>query len=251
MVSFHWTIWDPTEEKCFLLSHSIATFKHFWGNDVHYRVFTDSQSTVKRFLRVEAEIIEFGEFAPSKFNIDALTTWKKWVPKCKLETFSTEFHVDIDIFLINYPKELHEFINSQKQYICMVENFYELWPYGNFAKFLPEDFAPINAGFFGQNSGCDISNNLNKSFDWWYQSCYKKNELYHDEQGGLLYSLLDSIKNDLVYFLPKEKYRNVSPFDPPITDFSDVCLIHTTCDNHPGFYDNIELISTISGLPRM
>jgi len=91
--------------------------------------------------------------------------------------------------------------------------------------------------------------NLNESFDWWFLNVYRKKEQYHDEQGGVLWALTKFIENNEVQFLPLSRYRNISPYDPPVKNIYDLCLIHTTCEEKYGFYENINMIKRISGLP--
>lgn len=249
MIRFHWSLWNASRESCFLLSHSIATFRRFWGTSARYIIFTESRDILASNLLIDAEIYEYSEFEKSVFDIDALSTWKKWVPRSRFDNNSVEIHLDIDIFLLREPTEIADFISSQKSFLCLLENFKETWPYGNFGYKLPVSFVPINAGFFGQNVSADISDNLDQAFEWWHANIYKSSEKYHDEQGALLWALLSHIEQGNVQFLPIERYRNISPFDPPVKDIRKLCLIHTTCENHPGFKKYINSIKKISGLP--
>ncbi len=249
MIRFHWSLWNATKESFFLLSHSIATFKYFWGSEARYVVFTDAKEIAEQNLLVDVEIFQYDEFDTSIYSINALSTWKKWAPKCKFDQKGVEFHVDIDMFLLQEPQEIMDFIISEKKFLCLLENFKEKWPYGNFGNKLPKNFVPINAGFLGQNRNADLSQSLLETFQWWYLNIYSSMEKYHDEQGGVLWALLEYIDRGHVAFLPNERYRNVSPFDPPVEDVSKLCLIHTTCSEHPAFYKYIDRIRKISGLP--
>lgn len=246
MIVFRWSMWSPNPETLLLLNHSIGTFQHFFGDEAKYVVFTDDP-TLQGQLKVDAKVYLYHSFDTPDY-LEPAITWRKWAPRCRYYQDAIELRIDIDMFLVADPVEIKEFCRSGKcDYLITVENFKELWPYGNFSKLLEPEFIPINAGLVGQHVGADISDLLSKAYQWWKENIGHDEIKYHDEQGAVAFIFQPLIKRGEVMLLPPERYRVVCPLnDPPVESLQNIVLLHATYPEHPAFYQFLPEISRIS-----
>jgi hypothetical protein len=154
------------------------------------------------------------------------------------------------MFLVADPVEIKEFCRSGKgRYLITMENFKELWPYGNFSKFLEPDFTPINAGLIGQHIGADISALLIEAYQWWKENIRYEEIKYHDEQGAVASIFQSLIKKGEVVLLSPERYQVVCQLnDPPVESLQNIVLLHATYPEHPAFYQFLPEIRQVSGI---
>ncbi|GCE14951.1 hypothetical protein [Tengunoibacter tsumagoiensis] len=250
MIIFRWAIWGKAYDAC-MLSQSIATFQHFFGDKARYIVFTDAREYLLSRILVAAEIYQFDQ-APDPEYLDKGATWQKWAPHCRLDSECSEFKVDADMFLLADPIELRAFCDSsnrKQRFMATMEHFRETWPYGNFGHRLPADFTPINAGFIGQAQRADFSNDLAAHYQWWKMNVTADMVKYHDEQGAIAMTLQPYIQRDEVLLLSPQRYRIVSPLNPLAPSERDaLVLLHATYPEHPAFYDFLPEIKQISGI---
>jgi hypothetical protein len=248
-ITFRWSVWghDPDIET--MLSHSVATFRRFFGQHALYLVFSAEPDRVRRTLRTLAEVIDLRLQARGTFDSPACT-WRKWQPSCRLNTDRVEFYVDSDMFLLADPDEIWRFCTGEDRsdYICTVEPFARGY-FGHFSDRIDESLPRINAGLVGQQKGADLTPRLTKQYLWWTQNVGPDRADYHDEQGAVRAALEDSLLQRRVTLLPSDRYTVACPLnDPPLDRLDGVVLLHTTFPGRPAFWKFHREISHVSGL---
>jgi MvdD-like protein with pre-ATP grasp domain len=253
-VTFRWALWSPTVDATMMLSHSIGTFQRYFGPRCSYVVCTDAPDDLEASLAVPAELIdtrsedaEFQEQKPEN------RCWKKWSPRFRLDPSHTEIYVDSDVFLVGEPADLHRFIDGTGgDFVVMMEapQWRAAWLYGHFARRLPDDFAGINGGVFGQRAGCDLTPEFRAAYDAWRSETAMGTGDYFDEQGALALVLQPHIDAGRVLCLDPEKYKIVNPMnDPPLERLDGLSAIHATFPHRPAYWKFLPEISAISGVP--
>jgi hypothetical protein len=228
-----------------MLSHSIGTFRRFFPRDARFVVCTDDPQAIAGACP-DAQVMRLD--GPGAEYVDSRATWKKWAPRFRLDASVTEIRVDADIFLLDEPVELRRWLDGDgTDFIVTQEEFTELWPYGNFGSRLPAGFAPINAGFFGQRAGADLTVPFREAYRWWAANVFGEDVLYHDEQGALGWLLQQN--RDRVRFLDPARYRVVCPLnEPPVETLDGIVAMHATYPEHPAFQRFREQIAVVSGV---
>lgn len=248
-VVFRWALWNASPESIEMLSHSIGTFRHWFGDQPTYLVYTDAPDLVTERIRVPSTILPMNTTGAE--YLDERATWLKWAPRFRHDITATEIRVDSDIFLVADPTELRSFIEGDgPDIVVTMEEFTQLWPYGNFGPRLPEQFTPINAGLLGQRAHTDLSSEIRDAYRWWNEFV-RSNELkYHDEQGGIALILQSLIADGRVQLLDPKRYRVVCPLnDPPVQSLDGLVGLHATYPEHPAYHKFIDEISALSGVP--
>ena len=251
-MTFRWAQWNPSSDSVEMLSHSIGTFRHYFGDTPEYVVYADNPQFVAANLLIDADVLDMK--VPGGEYLNPKATWMKWAPRFRHDPTAIEMRVDSDIFLVGEPNELHEFIAGDgHDYAVTMEEFTELWVYGNFGPRLPTSFAPINAGFFGQGPAADLSDLMRAAYVWWAGHVRDEDVKYHDEQGALAFVLQDLITAGRVLLLDPTRYRVVCPLnDPPVEDLGDIVCLHATYPEHPAYHRFRAEIAQISGVrPRV
>ncbi len=248
-MTFRWAQWNPSADSVEMLSNSIGTFRHFFGDTPEYVVYADDPRFVAAHLRVDAAVRDMT--VPGGEYLDPRATWMKWAPRFRHDSAAIEMRVDSDIFLVDEPVELRAFIAGDgHDYVVTMEEFTELWVYGNFGPRLPPGFTPINAGFFGQRPAADLSEPMGAAYRWWTDHVRDDDVKYHDEQGALAFILQDLIANGRVLLLDPARYRVVCPLnDPPVEHLGGIVGLHATYPEHPAYHRFRAEISRISGIP--
>jgi len=251
MIICRWSVWNPSSESILLLNHSVASFQHFFGNEARYVIFTDDVPAIQKGLKISTEIYSYTSFDHPEY-LEPAITWRKWAPRCRYDWDAVELRIDADMFLLLDPVEIKDFCKSGKaRYLITLENFKELWPYGNFAQLLKPDFTPINAGLVGQQVGADISDLLAEAYEWWKKNVHQEDVKYHDEQGAVSYIFQSLIKRGDVMLLPPEKYQIVCPLNkPPVSSVDGIILLHATYPEHPAFHQFLDQIIQVSGIKQ-
>jgi hypothetical protein len=247
-VVFRWALWRPNPPALEMLSHSIGTFRHWFGAEADYVVYADDVPAVQADLRVPAEVLPMDR--PGAEFFDDRATWKKWAPAFRHDPARTELRIDSDIFLVDDPVELREFIAGDgHDYVVTCEEFTERWPYGNFGGTLADGFTPINAGLFGQRAGADLSAAMRDAYRRWLAMLDGTEVKYHDEQGALAAILQDLITGGRARVLDPARYRVVCPLnDPPVERLDGIVGLHATYPDHPAFHRFRPEIAALSGL---
>lgn len=233
---FRWSIWGDNKEKSLeLLEYSILSFKKYFG-DNRYVVFTDQVDQVFNKLGKTAEIVEYSK--DDKFNINSKATWKKWCPKVRLNIDEHEIYVDSDVFLVNYPTEIFNFLEDKKYKFAILDEFKgQSWQHGAMHNRATDKTPFVNAGLFIQKIGCDISSNLDNEFEWWKKNIKINNQTHHDEQGALAVSLIPYVASGELFILPKNKYLLIGENEnTDIDTIENITLFHAVYPNHPAFY---------------
>jgi hypothetical protein len=246
---FRWSIWGDVTHVATMLSHSIGTFRHFFGDRSRYVVVADDPRAVERSLRVPAEVIDVREHAERHFD-DPASTWRKWSPTCRLDPDSTEFYVDADVFLLAEPVEIWEFCARPQawRFLCTTEPFGTGF-YGNFAAHVDPTLPLVNAGFIGQQPRTDLTADLKEQYDWWRRHVSSDAVQYHDEQGAVRKALEPHLKADQVALLGSDRYRVVCPLnEPPVVSLEGVVLLHATFPHRPAFWQFHDEIAAVSGV---
>ena len=236
---FRWSIWgNHISKNIELLQYSILSFKKQFGNNHQYVVYTDNAEYVKKYLNETADVRQFPTSKESLFFVTSKATWLKWCPSARLDKNQTEFFVDSDVFLLRYPKEIDLFLaNPNMKFAIMDEFLGQSWQHGSMHKRATPNTPYVNAGFFVQKIGCDISDDLIKEFKWWQKNIKDDEQTHHDEQGALAVSLTKYLVNKELCILPKNTYMLIGENENTnINDLKDVTLLHAVYPDHPAFY---------------
>jgi Fe-S cluster biosynthesis and repair protein YggX len=236
---FRWSIWGANKEKSIeLLKYSIRSFKYFFGNSHEYYVYTDDVTNLNKEISGIAFVRNFNENGESIFNINSKATWMKWCPGSRINIKETEIYIDSDVFLLRYPKEIDDFINNKKLKFCIMDEFNgQSWQHGAMARKAIDKTPFVNAGFFIQKSGCDITQDLLSEFEWWKQNVPINEQTHHDEQGALAIALTNHLINGELCILPKDKYVLIGPNEnQEIKNLENITMFHAVYPDHPAFY---------------
>lgn len=249
-ILFRWAAWQPRPELMFMLSHSVASFRRVFGDAARYVVFSDDPATVTALRICDFEVLP-SDAGAGRFN-DPRTTWRKWAPTPRADLSSTEIYVDSDVLLLAPPEAMISFCSGRSgmRFLASMEEFHEDWPYGNFARLLPQGFQPINAGIVGQYRGSSLASALESAYDWWIASVDAGAIKYHDEQGAVAYALAPYIVSGSVELLNPNRYRVVCPLNkPPVESLHGLVAMHATYPDHPAFWKFIKEVADLTGLP--
>jgi len=236
---FRWSIWGSHKTKNIeLLKYSILTFKRYFGFDHEYVVCTDDVNLLKKMVGNLSTFVDFSENGKSFYDVESKATWKKWCPRVRLDINQTEIYVDSDVFLLKYPIEIDSFLsNLSMKFSIMDEFFGQSWQHGAMSRKASQDTPFVNAGFFVQKAGYDISPDLLKEFEWWQKNVKKDEQTWHDEQGALAVALTQYFKNGELYVLPKDKYILIGENEnTDIENLDGIVLLHAVYPDHPAFY---------------
>lgn len=108
----------------------------------------------------------------------------KWCPAFRLDASQTEFYIDCDVFLLSYPKEIDSFLaDEHKGFAILDEYLGQSWQFGAMARRSSEKTPFLNAGFFVQKAGFDITTSLAAEYEWWKENVRPEEQTHHDEQG--------------------------------------------------------------------
>lgn len=236
---FRWSIWgDHISKNIELLRYSVLSFKKQFGNDHQCVVYTDNAEYVSGYLNETIDIRQFPTGENSLFRISSKATWLKWCPSSRLDINQTEFYADSDVFLLKYPKEIDSFLsNPNMKFAIMDEFFGQSWQHGVMRKKATSDTPFVNAGFFVQKAGYDISDDLIKEFEWWQKNTKSDEQTHHDEQGALAIALTKYFINGELYIFPKDTYMLIGENENTnISNLDDITLFHAVYPDHPAFY---------------
>jgi len=236
---FRWSIWGKHVSKNIeLLRYSIFSFKKQFGNNHEYIVYTDNLSLVAKHLNQEADVRGFPLKKNSWFCINSKATWQKWCPSPRLDIRQDEFYIDSDVFLLKYPEEIDLFLSDTKLKFAILDEFRgQPYQHGVMHRKAKPDTPFVNAGFFIQKIGSDISEDLIRELDWWQKNVKDREQTHHDEQGALALALTKYLARGELFIFPKEKYMQISETsNPDIENLDNVTLFHATYPTHPAFY---------------
>ena len=236
---FRWTIWGEHKLKNLeLLRYSILSFKHQFGGNHEYFVYTDSVDSLTDEIKNIANVVDFNADTESEYNVKSKATWMKWCPRAKLDLNKTEIYVDSDVFLLRYPKEIIDFISNPTQKFAIMDEFFgQPWQHGAMQRKASGDTPFVNAGLFIQKTGYSISTDLLNEFNWWKQNIHENEQTHHDEQGALAIALTSYLKNGELYILPKDKYMLIGPNENKnIESLDNITMFHAVYPDHPAFY---------------
>ncbi|HRH27049.1 MAG TPA: hypothetical protein PLZ99_02725 [Parcubacteria group bacterium] len=234
---FRWSIWgDHISKNIELLQYSIASFQKYFGNNNQYIIYTDNIEFVTKYF--DSSIIVKLFLQDSVFFLKSKATWMKWCPSVRLDLRETEVYVDSDVFLLKYPKEIDGFINDPQLKFAIMDEFNgQSWQHGAMARKSTNQTPFVNAGFFIQKSGCDITQDLLSEFEWWKQNVPTNEQTHHDEQGALAVALTDHLINGELCILPKDKYVLIGPNEnQEIKNLENITMFHAVYPDHPAFY---------------
>lgn len=236
---FRWSIWGGHISKNIeLLRYSILSFKKQFGSGHQYIIYTDNIILVSKQLDAGADVREFPSDKNSQFCVASKVTWLKWCPSPRLDVNQDEFYIDSDVFLLKYPEEIDSILsNPQIKFAIMDEFFGQPYQYGAMRKKATPDTPFVNAGFFIQKAGYDISSDLTEEFEWWQKNIKNGEQTHHDEQGALAVALTKYLVSGELFVLPKKKYMLISETaNVGIENLDNVTLFHATYPTHPAFY---------------
>lgn len=236
---FRWSIWgNHISKNIELLRYSVFSFKKQFGNDHRYVVYTDNVGYVSEYLDKTVNIQQFPTGENSLFCIISKATWLKWCPSSRLDINQTEFCIDSDVFLLKYPKEIDLFLSNPSMKFAIMDEFLgQPWQHGAMRKKATLDTPFVNAGFFIQKAGYDISGDLIKEFEWWQKNTKSDEQTHHDEQGALAIALTKHFINGELYILPKDTYMLIGENENTnISSLDDIILFHAVYPDHPAFY---------------
>jgi hypothetical protein len=241
---FRWTIWGEKEKSIELLKYSILSFRKFFGDEHRYVVFTDNKNDLNSINNI-CNVSEFKQ--DDLFNIDSQATWKKWCPTPRVDINEHEVYVDSDVFLVNNPDEIYDFLENDKYRFAILDEFKgQSWQHGAMSKKDNEDTPFVNAGLFIQKAGYDITSDLLLEFDWWNKNIKEEDAKHHDEQGALAVALTKYSLNKELYILPKDKYALIGENENTgVKSLEDIKLFHAVYPTHPAFYKFRENLNKI------
>lgn len=245
---FRWSIWgDHISKNIELLRYSVLSFKKQFGNDHRYIIYTNNASFVSKQLDAGVDVREFPSDKDSQFCLTSKATWLKWCPSSRLDVNQDEFYIDSDVFLLKYPKEINLVLSNPKiKFAIMDEFFGQPYQHGAMHKRATSDTPFVNAGFFMQKAGHDISSDLIKEFDWWRKNIKYDEQTHHDEQGALAVALTKYLMNGELFILPKKKYMLISETsNASIENLDNITLFHATYPTHPAFYKFKHILNEI------
>lgn len=236
---FRWSIWGSHISKNIeLLRYSVLSFQRHFGDSHQYVVYTDNTKYVSRYLNFNIELRQFPAQDTSIFNVSSKATWMKWCPAPRLDISQTELYIDSDVFLLKYPKEIDTFLaDEHMEFAVMDEYLGQSWQHGSMARKTTENTPFINAGFFVQKAGHDITQSLIKEFNWWRENIKQEDQTHHDEQGALAIALTEPMLKGKLFVLPKGKYMLIGPNEnKDVDNLDDVTMFHAVYPDHPAFY---------------
>jgi hypothetical protein len=146
-----WSFWgDKKNTNVELLYYSILTFQKYFGPDHIYLVYTDDSEYVNEHIKGIARV-EHYPVANTLFNFPSIATWKKWCPVIRIDQGQTEMYVDSDVFLVNYPVEIENFLNDGTQKFAILDEFKgQPWQHGAMKVKATANTPFVNAGLFIQ-----------------------------------------------------------------------------------------------------
>jgi hypothetical protein len=236
---FRWSLWGIQKAKNVeLLQYSILSFKHHFGANHEYVVFTDDPRAIKETIGNIANIYFFSEGGINVYNIESKATWKKWCPKVRLDIHEIEIYIDSDVFLLKYPFEIENLISNHKVKFAILDEFLgQPWQHGAMKQKATSNTPFINAGMFIQKVGCDISTDLECELNWWKENILPSEQTHHDEQGALAIALTPYYVAGELSILPKDKYMLIGPNEnTDIENIESITLFHAVYPEHPAFY---------------
>jgi hypothetical protein len=236
---FRWSIWgEHILENIELLRYSVFSFRKQFGNGHQYIIYTDNTDLVSSQLGKGVDIKVFPTDSKSHFCITSKATWKKWCPSSRLDITQDEFYIDSDVFLLKYPKEIDLILSNKKIKFAIMDEFVgKPFQHGAMHKKATSDTPFVNAGFFLQKAGYDITSDLIEEFEWWQKNIKDEEQTHHDEQGALAVALTKYLVNGELFILPKNEYMLISvTSNPGIESLDGVTLFHSTYSTHPAFY---------------
>jgi hypothetical protein len=253
---FRWALWNADPAMVEMLSHSIGTFRRFFGEDADYVIFAEDVDQVSRWLLTKAEIAELAapgaDYLERPVSGDVEVPFQKWAPRLRHAPDATEIYVDADVFLLDDPVELREFIaGDSNDFLVTQEETAALWPYGCFGPQLPKGFAPINTGMVGQRAGCDLTPAVLEAYRWWCDEVPDDQINFFDEQGAVAFALDEHVRAERVRLLDPLRYRIVCQNNvPPVESVDGIVALHATYGpEHPAYRRFIHEISASSGIP--
>ncbi|MDP1760075.1 MAG: hypothetical protein Q8L01_01285 [Candidatus Woesebacteria bacterium] len=236
---FRWSIWgEHISKNIELLRYSVLSFKKQFGDDHQYIIYTDDTEFVLKQIDTIVDVRKFPSGGGSQFCLTSKATWMKWCPSSRLDINQDEFSIDSDVFLLKYPEEIDSALSNPKiKFVIMDEFIGQSYQHGAMHRKATPDTPFVNAGFFMQKAGQDISNDLIREFDWWQKNIKHDEQTHHDEQGALAVALTNYLVSGALFILPKEKYMLVSETsNAGIENLDKVTLFHATYPTHPAFY---------------
>lgn len=248
---FRWSIWGEYKPKSIeLLKYSILSFKKQFGDEHEYVVYTDDLKVLEFNLNGIAKALDFNSTQKNEYDIKSKATWMKWCPTARLDIKQTEFYIDSDVFLLEYPNDVDVFLKNPKLKFGIMDEFYgQPWQHGAMQRKATKDTPFVNAGFFVQKSGYSISEDLLDELDWWEKNISIGEQTHHDEQGALAIALTKYLNKGELYIFPKEKYMLIGPNENKgIESLGQVTLFHAVYPEHPAFYKFKSYLNKILGI---
>jgi hypothetical protein len=169
-----------------------------------------------------------------------------------LDISQHEFFVDSDVFLVGYPHEIDKILASKNVRFAVLDEYVgKPFQHGAMHRRVSRETPFINAGFFLQKAGSDITGNLLNECDWWKRNIPTSQHTHHDEQGALAVALTEYVVRGEVTILPKDKYMLISETsNPGIESLDGVTLFHATYPTHPAFYKFQDVLDKLLGFDR-
>jgi hypothetical protein len=243
---FRWSLWGNNPKNIEMLFYSISSFRTFFGTDHEYIVYTDNEKNIDESINKIAAVRIFP--ADCIFNIKSKPTWMKWCAGPRLDPHTTEFYVDMDVFLVKYPTEIMDFLhNDQYKFAILDEVKGEPWQHGSMQRKDTEHTPYVNAGLFVQKAGYDITDDFVDEYKWWQHNIPVDEHTHFDEQGALALALERYVQNDEVCILPKDKYSLFSKeLNTHIQTLEQITLFHSMGSDREAFYRFLPELRTVT-----
>ncbi len=250
---FRWSLWGESKpENINLLNYSLASFYEQYGKDHKYVVYTDNRNFVSEKLNIAADVRQYPKTGKCDYHVESKATWLKWCPTARLDVNEVEFHIDADVFLLKHPHEIDQFLAEKKyKFAIMDEYLGQPYQHGTMRSKASVATPFVNAGFFIQKAGCDISRDLMNEYLWWKRNISANRQTHHDEQGALAIALTKYLTRGELFIFPKDKYAIISKIsNSNIDNLENVTLFHATYPTHPAFYRFRHVLDGILGIPE-
>lgn len=237
---FRWSFWGTHKGKHEeMLRYSILSFKKYFKEGHLFIVYTDNSDEVSDKIKEIAEVRDYPSSQDTlPYCIESKATWGKWCPSARLDVTQDECSVDSDVFLLKRPEEVDFFLFNPKLKFAILDEFYgQPFQHGAMHKKATEKAPYVNAGFFIQKAGHDISVDLLEEFHWWKEHIPSSEQTHHDEQGALTIALSKYFMDGELCIFPKNKYMLIGPNENTnIQTLDNVVLFHAVYSDHPAFY---------------
>lgn len=207
MLTFRWSIWNEDEIRLAMLKRSIESFRKYMPDANFIITAFDPDQVIDYGIKVDEIFSNKGGL----FDINVYDAYqfgfalfRKFAPNPKM-TNDDEIFCDIDVFCINEPKSIYNFLQSSKDAMiqCRSEgNLDNRRGFGTWASKIHPKVPPCCSGFIGMKPNYDFTDKLVSTL---YEAIESNN--FFQEQGAVIKAMEDDIINDRVWMADEKTIR--------------------------------------------